>query len=81
VDRAVNHRARYHAHDVRIRGSLERCVGESAVSEAELMRRARAVYSEGRGVYFTPAQLAAMPSMIRAVIEGEGRRIYAKGGR
>lgn len=63
----------------RIRGSLERHVGESPVSEAELLRKAAAVYTEGRGIYFTPAQLAAMPTMVRAVIEGEGRRIYAKG--
>ncbi len=68
----MNHRD----HDVRIRGSLERCVGDAPISEADLLRKAAAVYAEGRGVYFTPAQLKEMPAMVRATIEGEARRIY-----
>lgn len=57
-------------------GSLARHVGESALPEAELMRKARDVFIEGRGVYFTPAQLKAMPEYARRLIEAEARRIY-----
>jgi hypothetical protein len=57
-------------------GSLARHVGEAPMSETELMRRARDVYAGGRGVYFTPAQLKAMPEYSRRLIEAEARRLY-----
>lgn len=40
------------------------------------MHKARAVYREGRGVYFTAAQIKAMPEWARRLIETEARRIY-----
>jgi len=70
----MNH-DRYREHTP-IRGSLARHVGETPATEQDLMRKARAVYSEGRGVYFTAAQIKAMPEWVRRLIETEARRIY-----
>lgn len=73
----VNHRA-YREHDVRIRTSLERHVGEAATSEGDLLRKAAAVFAQGRGIYFTPAQLNAMPEYSRRLIEAEAKRLYGQ---
>lgn len=59
----------------RIRTSLQRHVGESCDS-AIVERLAEQTYHENRGIYFTKAQLAAMPWQSRELIESEGRRLF-----
>lgn len=73
----MNHE-RYREHEVRIRTSLQRHVGESPMTDDELFRRAEQVYRARRGVYFTPAQLKAMPEYSRRLIEAEAKRLYGQ---
>jgi hypothetical protein len=67
-------RDRYRSHEVRIRGSLERAVGEVQTTPAELQRlvdRARKA-----GVYvFLKHELDRLPDISRALIETEHKRI------
>jgi hypothetical protein len=60
----------------RIRGSLERHVGRSATDDGTLQELAASAWRQRRAVVFLPAHLDAMPAMVRALIEGEARRIY-----
>jgi hypothetical protein len=60
----------------RIRGSLARYVGETATSDAQIRALAARAWLEGRAVTFLWADLAAMPAMVRALVEGEARRLY-----
>jgi hypothetical protein len=62
--------------DFRIRGSLERYVGDAAASDAQIRALAARVWMQGRAITFLLADLDAMPAMARALIEGEARRIY-----
>jgi hypothetical protein len=60
----------------RIRGSLERHVGRSATDDGTLQELAASAWRQRRAVVFLPAHLDAMPAMVRALIEGEAKRIY-----
>lgn len=60
----------------RIRGSLERHVGDAATSDAQIRALAARAWMQGRAITFLVADLEAMPAMVRALIEGEARRIY-----
>jgi hypothetical protein len=60
----------------RIRGSLERHVGRTATDNETLRELAAIAFRQRRAVVFLPEHLEAMPAMVRALIEGEARRIY-----
>ena len=60
----------------RIRGSLERHVGRSATDDETLHELAATAWRQRRAVVFLAVHLDAMPAMVRALIEGEARRIY-----
>jgi len=60
----------------RIRGSLERHLGRSATDAETLQELAATAWRQRRAVVFLAAHLDAMPAMVRALIEGEARRIY-----
>ena len=67
-------RARYRTHDVRIRGSLERTVGQAPMSSADLQRLVERAREVGV-IVFLRSELDRMPDISRAMIEGEHRRI------
>lgn len=73
-------RDRYRTHDVRIRGSLERHVGEAPADDADL--RAMAAKAWERGVIlFLRADLQGLPWASREIIEAEAARLYGKPGK
>lgn len=71
----MNHRDRYTEHRP-LRSCLTPHVGRSP-ADAEVIERLQAnAYHQGRGVYFTEEQLAAMPWQSRELIESEARRLF-----
>ena len=58
--------------------SLARHVGRSATDDETLRELAAAAFRLRRAVVFFPAHLDAMPAMVRALIEGEAKRIYGE---
>lgn len=70
-------RERYRIHDVRIRGSLERAVGEAPMSPADLQRLVERAREVGV-IVFLRSELDRMPDIARNLIEGEHRRLCAR---
>jgi hypothetical protein len=70
----MSHRYRYREHEVRIRGSLERVVGEAATLPADLHRLVDRARRAGVTV-FLREDLERLPDLSRALIESEHRRI------
>lgn len=67
---------RYREH--RVRTSLQPHLGRSPSDPDVVERLACDAYHQGRGVYFTEEQLAAMPWQSRELIESEARRYYGE---
>jgi hypothetical protein len=78
---AMSNRDHYREHPVRT--SLQSHLGRSASDPDVVSRLAADAYHQGRGVFFTAEQLAAMPWQSRSLIESEARRYYGpkRGGR
>lgn len=67
--------------DRHIARSAECRTGRSPTPPEEIDRLAVDVYRQGRGIYFSPGDLARMPWPTRDLIEGEARRICSRGTR
>lgn len=70
----MSYRHRYDEH--RVRTSLQSHVGRASADSDLIERYARDAYHENFGIYFTEAQLRAMPWDTRAFIESQARKIY-----
>ncbi len=72
----------HHHIDRRVARSAEcSTVGQAATPPEVIERLAVEVYRQGRGIYFSPEDLARMPWTTRDTIEGEARRICERSGR
>lgn len=71
----------HHHRDLRRVARSAECstAGETATPPKVIERLAIEVYRQGRGIYFSAADLARMPWPTRDVIEGEARRICERG--
>lgn len=67
----------YREHVVgRPRTSLDRVLGEAAISERELRAMARRAWRDRGVVVFMPRDLEAMPDWARLMVEAEAARVY-----
>lgn len=72
----------HHHIDRRVARSAECSTAGRSPTEPEVIERLAAeVYRQGRGIYFSPGDLARMPWPTRDLIEGEARRICSRGTR
>lgn len=69
----------HHHRDMRARSAECSTAGRSPTPPHVIEQLATEVYRQGRGVYFSPKDLASMPWPTRDLIESEAMRL--RGGR